>query len=87
MQYYFRVYSGSTFSQASQYQGPQALDSILHYPMYGALTNAFTIPGPQNMSAVVDMVSQSKKLFKDPTVCSLFILLLRYQALKNFGQF
>ena len=28
------------------YQGPQALDSVLNYPMYPALVSAFAIPGP-----------------------------------------
>lgn len=46
------------------YQGPQALDSILHYPMYTALVAAFAIPGPQNMSALADTMAQSKTLFK-----------------------
>jgi alpha-amylase len=32
--------------------------------MYGALVNAFTIPGPQNMSALMDMIAQSKQKFK-----------------------
>ncbi|CCM03833.1 uncharacterized protein FIBRA_05982 [Fibroporia radiculosa] len=51
-------------SQAAQYQGPDALDSILNYPMYGALVNAFAIPGQRNASAVTDAITQSKALFK-----------------------
>lgn len=31
--------------------------------MYGALVNAFTIPGPQNMSALTDMIAQSKQKY------------------------
>lgn len=42
------------------YQGPQALDSTLNYPMYGALVQAFTIPGQQNMSAVTDMIAEQR---------------------------
>ena len=53
---------------ASQYQGDQAMDSILHYPIYQALVDAFALPGAQNMSAMTDMISQCKSLFKDPTV-------------------
>ena len=49
-------------SYASTWQGP--LDSILHYPMYNALVQAFQIPGPQNMSAMVDTIAQAKKMFK-----------------------
>ncbi|EJD02103.1 alpha-amylase [Fomitiporia mediterranea MF3/22] len=60
-------------AQASQYQGPTALDSILHYPMYNALTAAFTIPGTQNMSAMPDMISRSASLFKDPTLLGNFL--------------
>ncbi|KAH8108459.1 alpha-amylase [Phellopilus nigrolimitatus] len=60
-------------SQAAPYQGKNSLDSILHYPMYNALTSAFTIPGPQNMSAVTDMINQSKALFSDPTVLGNFL--------------
>ena len=48
-------------SQALQYQGPQALDAILNYPMYNALVSAFAIPGSQNMSALTDMISQIKR--------------------------
>ena len=47
-------------SQALQYQGPQALDAILNYPMYNALIDAFAIPGQQNMSALTDMITQIK---------------------------
>lgn len=46
------------------FQGPNALDSVLNYPMYGALVDAFTIPGKQNMSALTDMIAQSKQKFK-----------------------
>jgi alpha-amylase len=71
----------SLFSAAAPYQGPTGLDSILHYPMYYALTEAFVIPGPQNMSAVVDMMNQSKQKFMvsheypsyvPPTISSIF---------------
>lgn len=46
------------------FQGPNALDSVLNYPMYTALANAFTIPGQQNMSAMTDMIAQSQQKFK-----------------------
>ena len=32
--------------------------------MYNALVQAFAIPGPQNMSALKDMITQSKQKFK-----------------------
>jgi hypothetical protein len=50
------------------FQGSNALDSTLNYPMYTALLNAFTIPGPQNTSAVADMIAQEAAKFK---VCGL----------------
>ncbi|KAH9946352.1 alpha-amylase [Epithele typhae] len=59
--------------QALQYQGTQALDSILNYPLYNALVSAFTIPGPQNMSALVDIVGQIKKKSTDTTVLGNFL--------------
>ncbi|EJF62461.1 alpha-amylase [Dichomitus squalens LYAD-421 SS1] len=59
--------------QALQYQGPQALDAILNYPMYNALVSAFAIPGAQNMSALTDMVSQIKSKSKDPTLLGNFL--------------
>ncbi|THG98907.1 hypothetical protein EW026_g3356 [Hermanssonia centrifuga] len=64
---------GDDIDFASQYQGPQALDSILQYPMYGALVDAFAIPGPQNMSAMTDMIAQSKAKFKDPGLLGNFL--------------
>jgi len=63
----------SDIDAAAPYQGPTGLDSILHYPMYYALTEAFVIPGPQNMSAVVDMVNQSKQKFQDTGLLGNFI--------------
>ncbi|GBE82522.1 Alpha-amylase 1 [Sparassis crispa] len=60
-------------SQAAQWQGSDALDSILNYPVYGALVDAFTIPGPQNMSALSDMIAESKVLFKDPGLLGNFL--------------
>ncbi len=55
-----RLGNSSVGRQALQWQGSQALDAILNYPLYNALVSAFTIPGPQNMSALTDMVSQIK---------------------------
>jgi hypothetical protein len=56
--------TGLHCSDAALYQGPNALDSILNYPMYTALLNAFTIPGQQNTSAVTDMIAQEAAKFK-----------------------
>lgn len=46
------------------YQGSNALDSILNFPTYTALVQAFMIPGPQNMSALIDVMQQSKAKFQ-----------------------
>jgi alpha-amylase len=44
----------------ADFQGSDALDSVLNYPLYYALVAAFTLPGAQNMSALVDNFDQSK---------------------------
>ncbi|KAJ7756824.1 alpha-amylase [Mycena maculata] len=44
----------------AEFQGPGALDSVLNYPAYYALVSAFALPGPQNISALTDTISQSK---------------------------
>ncbi|KAI0928231.1 hypothetical protein AcW1_005538 [Taiwanofungus camphoratus] len=59
--------------EAAQYQGPDALDSILNYPMYGALVNTFAIPGQKNTSAVADAIALSKTKFKDPGLLGNFL--------------
>jgi alpha-amylase len=50
---------GDDVSLASSYTGPNAMDSVLNYPMYDALVSAFSIPGPANVSAIVDVMNQS----------------------------
>lgn len=60
-------------SEAAQYQGPDALDYILNYPMYGALVNTFAIPGQKNTSAVADAIALSKTKFKVLDVSRCFI--------------
>ncbi|KIP10336.1 glycoside hydrolase family 13 protein [Phlebiopsis gigantea 11061_1 CR5-6] len=62
---------GDDIDFASTWQGP--LDAILQYPMYNALVEAFAIPGPQNMSAMTDVIAQSKQKFKDPSVLGNFL--------------
>jgi len=66
------VFDGDVPSVA-EWQGPEAMDSVLNYPTYTALVDAFTIPGPGNISALVDTISQSKTLFHDPTVLGNFL--------------
>lgn len=57
----------------SQYVGDKGMDSVLNYPMYNALVETFAIPGPANVSAIVDVMNQTSKLFKDPTVLGNFL--------------
>jgi hypothetical protein len=47
----------------AEFQGPDALDSTLNYPLYYAVVAAFGLPGPQNMSALTDVLSQSKTTY------------------------
>ncbi len=56
--------TSSILSPIAQYQGPQALDSVLNFPMYSALMESFAIPGPRNVSALADVIEQSKIKFK-----------------------
>jgi len=58
-------------SPIAQYQGPHALDSVLNFPMYSALTEAFRIPGPQNITAVQSVFEDSKTKFRVITVRSV----------------
>ncbi|KAH0830442.1 glycoside hydrolase family 13 protein [Lanmaoa asiatica] len=55
---------GSNVDDTAVFQGPNALDSVLNYPMYTAIVDAFAIPGQQNMSAMTDTIAQSKQKFK-----------------------
>ncbi|KAG1882923.1 glycoside hydrolase family 13 protein [Suillus subluteus] len=64
---------GSDIDDTALYQGPNALDSVLNYPMYTALLDAFTIPGSLNTSAVADLIAQEAAKFKDPTLLGNFI--------------
>ncbi|PPQ74193.1 hypothetical protein CVT26_004490 [Gymnopilus dilepis] len=67
------VFGGDDIEPIAMYQGPQALDSVLNFPLYTALVDAFTIPGPQNISALVDVFTQSKTLFKDTGLLGNFL--------------
>ncbi|KAI0646787.1 alpha-amylase [Trametes meyenii] len=59
--------------QALEWQGKQALDAILNYPVYNALVQAFSIPGPQNMSALANMIADVKQKSADPTLLGNFL--------------
>ena len=55
---------GNDVTLAASYQGPQALDSVLNYPIYDALVQAFALPGPQNISALAQVINQSQQQYK-----------------------
>jgi alpha-amylase len=64
---------GDDISLASQYQGPSTLDSILNYPIYSALVEAFQIPGKANTSGLALVHDSMKGRFKDVTVLGNFL--------------
>jgi alpha-amylase len=47
---------------ASSYQ--QVMDSVLNYPLYDAIVQAFTIPGPANMSGLASVMGQIQNSFQ-----------------------
>lgn len=49
------------------------MDSVLNYPIYDALVQAFQIPGPGNMSGLVDVMKQSQQSYRDVTVLGNFM--------------
>jgi alpha-amylase len=49
-------------SLASSYQ--QVMDSVLNYPLYDAIVQGFTIPGPGNLSNVSAVMGQIQDSFK-----------------------
>lgn len=64
---------GDDISLASQYQGPGTLDSILNYPVYDALVEAFQIPGPANTSGLALVHDAMKSTMSDVTVLGNFL--------------
>ncbi|KAJ3482123.1 hypothetical protein NLI96_g7190 [Meripilus lineatus] len=73
---------GSDIDQAASYQADNELDSILNYPMYGALVEAFAIPGNLNTSAVSSLMEIYPNKFKDPGLLGNF---LENQDLPRWG--
>jgi len=57
----------------AEFQGTDALDSVLNYPLYYALVGAFSLPGPQNMSMLIDILAQSQAAYTDTTVLGNFM--------------
>lgn len=51
------------FSPVAEWQGPDALDSVLNFPMYTALRDAYTIPGPANTTQLDQVFAEAKSKF------------------------
>jgi len=64
---------GDDLNLASQYQGPGTLDSILNYPTYDALVQAFQIPGNANTSGLAIVHDALKNTLSDVTVLGNFL--------------
>jgi alpha-amylase len=67
------VFGGVDIDPIAMYQGPQALDSVLNFPLYAALQSAFAIPGPQNVTQLVQVFEDSKTKFKDVGLLGNFL--------------
>ncbi|KAF9492279.1 glycoside hydrolase family 13 protein [Pleurotus eryngii] len=67
------VYGGMEVNTIAQWQGPAALPSVLNYPLYAALKEAFVIPGTRNTSALAEVLLQEQQNFVDTTVLGNFM--------------
>lgn len=64
---------GDDIDLASQYQGPGTLDSILNFPVYNALVEAFQIPGNASTAGLALVHDTMKSRFRDVTVLGNFL--------------
>ena len=64
---------GDDITLASQYQGPGTLDSILNFPIYNALVEAFEIPGNASTAELARAHDTMKSTFRDVTVLGNFL--------------
>ncbi|KAF5324747.1 hypothetical protein D9611_004519 [Ephemerocybe angulata] len=67
------VFGGAEVDPIAEWQGPDALDSVLNFPMYAALRDAYSIPGPANITQLDQVFQDSKKKFKDTTLLGNFV--------------
>jgi alpha-amylase len=65
------VFGGAEVAPIAEWQGP--LDSVLNFPLYTALRDAFTIPGPRDVAGLVQVFETAKTGFKDMTVLGNFL--------------
>ncbi|KAF8674201.1 HOOK protein [Rhizoctonia solani] len=73
---------GPDIKLGASYQGP--LDSILNFPLYYGLVQAFGDPKAANMSALVSVISDSQHTFKDTGLLGNF--LENHDVPRWFGQ-
>lgn len=75
--YFFITLNFVQHSSVAAWQGPQALDSVLNFPLYNALKAAFAIPGPvngtNNVTALAQTFTDSKTKFKDVGLLGNFL--------------
>ncbi|KAJ2931426.1 hypothetical protein H1R20_g5722, partial [Candolleomyces eurysporus] len=67
------VFGGAEVDPVAEWQGADALDSVLNFPMYAALRDAYTIPGPANVSQLASVFEESKTKFADTTLLGNFL--------------
>lgn len=60
-------------SPVAEWQGPDALDSVLNFPMYEAIRDAYTIPGPNNITQLERVFAEVKEKFHDTTLLGNFV--------------
>lgn len=64
---------GDDITLASQYQGPGTMDSILNFPVYNALVNAFQIPGNSSTTELAHAHDAVKSQLRDITILGNFL--------------
>ncbi|CAE6448801.1 unnamed protein product [Rhizoctonia solani] len=62
---------GPDIQLGASYQGP--LDSILNFPLYYGLVQAFGNPQANNMTSLISVISESQRTFKDTGLLGNFL--------------
>jgi len=65
------VFGGSEVGPIAKWQGP--LDSVLNFPLYSALRDAFAIPGLQDIDGLVQVFEAARAEFSDMSVLGNFL--------------
>lgn len=64
---------GDDIGYAASYQTNKTMDSVLNYPIYNGIMEAFQYPGPRNMSGLVAHINGVQAAFPDPGLLGNFI--------------